>query len=172
VSAECYFCKFPDAPSPVDKPLGTRGDALGACKQCYSFACGHHATRDINGRGFVCVMCTPRLVHISAVAAAGPPTRVIAAEADLPRFSSVEDFISRMPTYDGPRLRAAIEKHELEPAKLRDRALHRAVASAGKDSRDLFVLSAVLNDSLGPAKNKAHPDVLAVSAALRKRAPR
>jgi hypothetical protein len=74
-----------------------------------------------------------------------------------------------MPAYSGTRLKVAIKEMEMDPEKLRDPALRRAVASAEGDSKDLLVLSGVLASSLGSASTQVHPDVSAVSAALRRR---
>lgn len=181
--ADCYFCRSDPEPNPVDIPLGTKGNPVGGCKRCSAFACGFHGSRDNNGRGFVCVVCVPSVVHSSSLIAVGSPTRaqffdelqrpigagLTEERRVLPIFTSVDDFIARMASYNGAKLRAEMNQLEVDPRELHDKTLQQAVAASEGNSRDLLVLSAILTNSLGPAKKRVHPDVLAISNAVHKR---
>jgi hypothetical protein len=182
VPADCYFCNEPKPPAAVDNPIGTLGTSVGACKLCGSFACGHHGSRDINGYGFICVVCTALLVQgsgvqralgsqLRAMGTAPQNLRVSLATAGLAAapFASVEDFIERMPAYNGPRLRALVRESELDTRRLKDRSLRDLLATAGIESKGLFVLSGLLGKSLADSSATSDARVLEMASAVKKR---
>lgn len=98
-------------------PGRAASDPIGVCKECGGLACNEHGARDPNVPEFVCVLCDPKLLTVSATRGADeesgdddsgpghPSGGTPAARARL--FVSVEDFLSRRP-YDADWLAAGI----------------------------------------------------------------
>jgi hypothetical protein len=99
---QCYVCLGNS--SSVNHPLGNKGETLAVCQRCHIMVCGSHGQRDRNKSAFICVLCDPNLLQVSA-AVKGSSTnavikRIVHREDSNLVFESVSDFVRRRPGYD------------------------------------------------------------------------
>jgi len=84
-------------------------------------------------------------------------------------FASVPDFLRRVPSYDTQTFRQVLARSELKLDAIKDSNLRATVASADRESKDLFLLSGVLARPLRAHLIEQHPEVADLASAVRPR---
>lgn len=140
----------------LQNPEGTAGDPFGACKNCSSFCCGYHGTRDPHVPQMICVECDPSLLLASGAAQTVgidpvPPDEPTLSEmlrgfrgfGEPPTdwaFTSVNDFMQRRPGYGSSVVEEAIQTAG-SLGSLRELGILRPLS---KESKEMVVLAVLI----------------------------
>lgn len=154
--AMCFPCEMHIGT--IENPIGIIGEPHGSCKNCSVFACGHHAERDSNIPGYICVICDQDLIAASGVLTAAVMTEPLEQIANrfymydpssenLWRIKSLQDFISQRSGYNKSFFDPVIDGNmyiDFEQS-WEDNNLRIALSGLSDDAKQLVTAAALLN---------------------------